>query len=238
MGDNMNCKVMADAIYNHFSCGIYEGVIIVGSFAEANWGLSAIPRDIDVIVQIGPGWHAEDETIYLPECGNLPINVQYLYDQEIYDLCKNLEPKMLCWLTNDNNLNNQMAFRLTVGLDKRTVRKKISRSTDRAFDKGRKKLVIPDDYDPVLGLKNLYHAFKFPIMAIWSFHEFPDDTYYMTLHRKELHIMYLDSIRIKMEEIYYSTEGTLDERSRAVIEYAKPLHNKLMSEFRILFPKE
>lgn len=234
----MNAELMAQAIYDYFDESWAEGVIIVGSFAEANWGLSAVPRDIDVIVQMVTGFNRENETVYLPECGDIPINVEYLQDYEVYDLASNIEPKILCFMTNKTNIMNHISFRLTAGLKKSKVRKLVSRSTDRAFDKGRKKLVVPHDYDPVLGLKNLYHAFKFPIMAIWAFCEFPNDTMNMTLIRKDLHIMYLDDIRQKMEEIYYSTEGSLDERSRAVIEYAKPLHNKLMTEFRILFPKE
>lgn len=231
-----NAEIMAQAIYNHFTDGCYDGAIIVGSFAEANWGLGAIPRDIDVIVAMQFGFTKDNETIYLPECGDIPINVEYLQVHDIWELCSKLEPKMLCFMTNNTSLLNRISFRLTVGLATSKIRKHVSRSTDRAFDKGRKKLVIPDDYDPVLGLKNLYHAFKFPIMAIWAFKEyFESDS--IAFFRKDLHIMYLDDIRQKMEDIYYSTEGTLDERSRAVIEYAKPLHNKLMSEFRILFPK-
>lgn len=234
----MNAELMAQAIYDYFNDSWVEGVIIVGSFAEANWGLSAVPRDIDVIVQIDIGFTRENETLYLPECGNIPINVEYMHIYDVSRLATELEPKMLCFMTNKPLIMNRISFKLTVGLKKSKVRKLVSRSTDRAFDKGRKKLVVPHDYDPVLGLKNLYHAFKFPIMAIWAFCEFPNDTMNMTLIRKDLHIMYLDDIRQKIEEIYYSTEGTLDERSRAVIEYAKPLHNKLMTEFRILFPKE
>lgn len=234
----MNAELMANAIYKYFDEPRVEGVIIVGSFAEANWGLSAAPRDIDVIVQMELGFSRPNETLYLPECGDIPINVEYMHVYDVSRLASDLEPKMLCFMSNKQLITNRISFKLTVGLNKSKVRKLVSRSTDRAFDKGRKKLVIPADYDPVLGLKNLYHAFKFPIMAMWAFCEYPNESLDTLLLRKDLHIMYLDDVRQKMEEIYYSTEGTLDERSRAVIEYAKPLHNKLMSEFRILFPKE
>lgn len=235
----MNAITMENAIYDYYDETWCDSVLILGSFAESFWGLNAKPRDIDVIVVLEDGLLRDDETIYLPECGNIPINVEYLYAEDVFHMCNVLEPKLLCFRTNKRSMHSRITMSLTYGVQKSKVRKLISRSTDRAFDKGRKKLVVPDDYDPVLGLKNLYHAFKFPILAMWAFYiPHKTDSEHTAYHRMQLHIMFLNDIRIKMEEIYYSTEGTLDERSRAVIDYAKPLHNKLMSEFRILFPKE
>lgn len=233
----MNAINMVSAIFDYFDDKhLYQGSMVVGSLAEMMEGLSAEPRDIDVIVILMNEYDSEYETtLYLPECGTIPVNVNFIKHETFRSELHSLEPKYLCYVASSSQISMKLLWYFN-HTNSTSVRKNISRASDRAWDKGRKKLVKPLDYDPVLGLKNLYHAFKFPIMAKWRLYDFDLDEDYIEFFR-ELDMIFLDTVRKNMENIYYSTEGTLDERCRAVIEYAKPLYNKLMTEFKLMFPK-
>lgn len=238
-----NADKMLKAIDAHITKTIHqykEGIIFYGSFIEAQWGLGTPVRDIDVTVIINTPndlgiKNLDTTTIRLPECGNLDINIEFVdHGQYVSDIM-DIEPKFLMFYTPDQFLNRSIGTRFGM-LNRGHIRKRISRAADKAFDKGRKKLVKVDDYDPVLGLKNIYHAFKFPVFMMWHYYDINDGL--NMDHAKELQIIYLQEIRMKIEKIYYSTEGTLDERCRAVLDFAKPEWNKLMTSFRKFFPKE
>lgn len=195
-----------NSIYGQHYCIIY------GSLIEAKIGLNVEVNDIDVMV------FDNDKSKYRYDSAiKYEINWVTLDDiiHEIYN-----EPKMLLC---ESTLNIEPYF------DKSKVRSSVSNVCSKAYNKGKKKLITESDYDEYLGLKNLYHAMKFPYFAKWKF--INNNTY------PPEDIEYLNDIRSKIFSTYKSSTGTLDERFEAVNSWLKPEFNKTMTEFRINFPK-
>lgn len=217
-----------------------EGILFYGSFVEAMWGIGTPVRDIDVTVLVSVSLKdkiqsGDTVSFRLPEVGDIDINVEFLSHSDYVKEILKIEPKYLMVFSFDNWIMRSVEQRLC-SRSKCEVRSSISSSSSKAFDKGKKKLTVLNDYDPVLGLKNIYHAFKFPTLMIWNYFDIHEGL--NKEHAKELQIIYLMSIRLKIEKIYYSTEGSLDDKCKAVIQYAKPEWNTLMTKFRKCFPKE
>lgn len=187
-------------------------VVIYGSIVERSIGLIHTPKDIDVMVN-----YEGDDTIGY---GLLPTEIQYNVDMEalineIYN-----EPKMLLAACNID---------INPYFDKTKVRASVSNVCSKAFNKGKKKLTVSTDYDEYLGLKNLYHAMKFPYFAKWKFIDkcYPQED-----------IDYLNNIYTRIFETYKNSTGTLEERFESVNSWLKPEFNKTLTEFRKHFPKE
>lgn len=186
-------------------------VVIYGSVVERSIGLIHQPRDVDVMVNYEPNG--------VPY-GLLPVEIEYDMDMEklmheIYN-----EPKMLLAVC---NIDIEEYFDIT------KVRSSVSNVCSKAYNKGKKKLTISTDFDEYLGLKNLYHAMKFPYFAKWKFIDkcYPQED-----------IDYLNDIYVRIFETYKNSTGTLEERFEEVNSWLKPEFNKTMSEFRVHFPKE
>lgn len=187
-------------------------VVIYGSVVERSIGLIHKPRDIDVMTNN----EGSQGVLY----GLIPIEVQYDMDMEklmheIYN-----EPKMLLAVC---NVDIEPYFDIT------KVRSSVSNVCSKAYNKGKKKLTISTDYDEYLGLKNLYHAMKFPYFAKWKFidKKYPQED-----------IDYLNDIYVRIFDTYKNSTGTLEERFEAVNSWLKPEFNKTMTEFRKHFPKD
>ena len=222
--------VVLDNLYDYFEELGTPNVIIYGSFIERTCGFDVTPNDIDVtIVMDSELPEPRHKTFYLSFVG-IPVNVEYMSRESFYKELNSFQPKyFMC--TAPPELSNDIDI-IWKAKELHEVRAGISSVTSKAFDKGRKKLTVEDDYDEVLGLKNLYHAFKFPIYAKWHFYpELAEQDYIQD-------IQYLNDVHKKIYETYHSSTGNLEERCDAVIEKIKPLHNAQMTEFRILFPKQ
>ena len=186
--------------------------IIYGSLIEGSIGLDVDIKDIDVMVY-------DNEQRYVSSVGTLEYEIQYVTLDDIIHEVQN-EPKMLLV---KSNLDIEPYF------DRSLVRSSVSNVCSKAYNKGKKKLTIENDYDEYLGLKNLYHAMKFPYFAKWKFID--NNTY------PESDIEYLNKIRNKIFRTYKESTGTLEERFDSVNSWLKPEFNKTMTEFRKNFTK-
>lgn len=207
-----------------------DATMYYGSFVEALCGEPIHPRDIDVLVFVKDASEERTESLTVPFV-DLPVNVEYITLDKYREELHRIEPKYLCVYSNNNNILLRHGTRLGIKSTE-IVRKNISRAADRALDKGRKKLLISSDYDPVLGLKNIYHSVKFPIYAIRAYKI--DENY--DFH-KDLDTIFLMNFKSNLERIYYNSTGTLAERCHELMSFAKPIHNSVMTEFRKHFPK-
>lgn len=187
--------------------------IIYGSLIEASIGLDVDVNDIDVMVY-------DNKHEYPNTDGKIKFEIQYVSLDDIVHEVHN-EPKMLLI---KSNLNIEPYF------DRSLVRSSVSNVCSKAYNKGKKKLIVADDYDEYLGLKNLYHAMKFPYFAKWKFID--NNTY------PQEDIDFLNDTRSKIFSTYQSSTGTLEERFEAVNSWLKPLFNSVMTDFRKNFPKE
>ena len=185
--------------------------IVYGSIVERSIGLNVNPSDIDVIL-------VNTKTEMAGQMNGLLMEIDYLNLEEVLHEIYN-EPKMLLC---ESSLDLEPYFDVT------KVRASVSNVCSKAYNKGKKKLIVSTDYDEYLGLKNLYHAMKFPYFAKWKFidKEYPVED-----------IEYLNNIREKIFSTYENSTGTLEERFESVNSWLKPEFNKLMTEFRKNFPK-
>lgn len=119
---------------------------------------------------------------------------------------------------------------------KHEIRKCISNFSAQAYNKGKKKLIVENDYNEYLGLKNIYHAFQFITDAKWYFHD--GNLMCDMAFRKDFEIWELYDIRNKIFTTYQNSTGTLEERWKVLDSVMKPLYNAYMTDFRKLFPKE
>lgn len=187
--------------------------VLYGSLYERHIGLSVEPVDMDLILI---EW---EENIPLPRYhSNYRVEYELMDMETLIDNIYN-EPKMLL---SYSTLNIEPYFDIT------KVRSSVSNVCSKAYNKGKKKLIVSTDYDEYLGLKNLYHAMKFPYFAKWKFidKEHPPED-----------IAYLNDIRKKIFSTYENSTGTLEERFESVNSWLKPEFNKVMTEFRKNFPK-
>lgn len=185
--------------------------VVYGSIVERSIGLNVNPSDIDVIlVNTKEGMAGQIDGILMEiDCLELEEVIHEIYN----------EPKMLLC---ESSLDLEPYFDIT------KIRSSVSNVCSKAYNKGKKKLIVSTDYDEYLGLKNLYHAMKFPYFAKWKFidKEYPVKD-----------IEYLNNIREKIFSTYENSTGTLEERFESVNSWLKPEFNKLMTEFRKNFPK-
>ncbi len=187
-------------------------VVIYGSVVERSIGLIHKPKDIDVMVNYG----GDSATYY----GLMPTEIQYDVDMEMLMNEIYNEPKMLLAVC---NIDLEPYFDIT------KVRSSVSNVCSKAYNKGKKKLIVSTDYNEYLGLKNLYHSMKFPFFAKWKFidKKYPQED-----------IDYLNDIYKRIFSTYENSTGTLEERFESVNSWLKPEFNKVMTEFRKNFPKE
>ncbi|QOI71056.1 hypothetical protein pEaSNUABM50_00116 [Erwinia phage pEa_SNUABM_50] len=222
--------IILDNIYGYFEELGTPNIVVYGSFIEMTSGFDVKPNDIDVtIVLDGELPEPRDKSFYL-NFVELPINVEYMSRESFQKELHSFQPKyFMCTATPELSEEIDSVWK---NKEIHEVRSGISSVTSKAFDKGRKKLLVEDDYDEVLGLKNIYHAFKFPIYAKWYFYPELAERDYIT------DIQYLNEIHKGIYEAYNNSTGTLEERCAAVVQFAKPHHLSLMTGFRILFPKK
>jgi hypothetical protein len=233
IGKNMNItdeqEVVVFNIFKYFNDLGYSNVIIYGSYIEQMYGFNVTPNDIDVCLVIDDEPPENRHKSFYLGFTDIVINVEIMKHSSFELELKSMQPKyFMCIANTDIQKDIDFAFSSKKPHEVRTC---ISSITSRAFDKGRKKLLVENDYDEVLGLKNLYHAFKFPYYALWFYSEIPDD-------EKEHDIEELNTINSYIYETYSNSTGSLEERCKKVVDLIKPKHNALMTEFRTIFPKE
>lgn len=185
--------------------------VVYGSIVERSIGLNVNPSDIDVIL-------VNTKEVMSGMIEGLLMEIDYLNLEDLIHEIYN-EPKMLLC---ESSIDLEPYFDVT------KVRSSVSNVCSKAYNKGKKKLIVSTDYDEYLGLKNLYHAMKFPYFAKWKFINkgYPPED-----------IEYLNNIRSKIFSTYEQSTGTLEERFESVNEWLKPEFNKVMTEFRKYFPK-
>lgn len=207
----------------------FNNIVFYGSYVEQMHGFDVVPNDIDVtIIMDEEPPEKRHKTFYLGFT-ELPINVEFMHRKSFNKELQSMQPKYFMCISNPAIAKDvDIAFK---GKQLHEVRSCISSVSSKAFDKGKKKLTVQDDYDEVLGLKNIYHAFKFLYYAKWFY--YPDAS-----TSKEDDIQFLNEIHKNIYEIYQNSTGTLDERCQSVLNYAKSLYNTQMTGFRILFPKQ
>lgn len=224
-------QFVVDHIYEYFNELGFHNIIIYGSYIERMHGFDVVPNDIDVTIVIDEAPpEPRHKSFYLGFTG-LTINVEFLQRSSFEAELNSMQPKYFMCIGNPAIMKDiDDAF---YNKELHEVRSCISSITSKAFDKGKKKLQIEADYDKVLGLKNLYHAFKFPLYAKWFYLK---EQYDVT--DKEVDILTLNEIHNLIITNYDETTGTIEERCTQLIEMFKPLHNSLMTQFRIDFPKK
>lgn len=204
------------------------------------------PNDIDVINIVHEESEEGEFTLEL-NCIDIPVNVECMTLQHFRQDYKTPQIKYLgIGLAGSNNSSINHIF-LYLGavhsyyaeLPKNVVRTMCSSSSSKAFNKGVKKLTLDDDYDKDLGLKNIWHSIHF-ISIVDSYYKSYDDSLNVAEYAlyTEYNMLRCIPMRDMIYKIYEETEGSLQDKAQAVIDYAKPLRNKLMTEFRALYSKE
>jgi len=222
-------QLVMDKIHEYFNELGYHNIIIYGSYVEQFHGFDVQPNDIDVTLVIDEEPPEKRHKTFYLGFTDLPINVEIMHRKSFEGELCSMQPKYFMCICNpaiQKDIDSAFDSKLP-----HEVRSCISSIASKAFDKGKKKLTIEEDYDEVLGLKNICHAFKFPYYAKWKYHPGTETT-------KEQDIVYLNEIHRTVYELYQNSTGTLDERCQVVLNYAKATHNSTMTGFRILFPKE
>lgn len=229
-----------DTLSKYFS-DKYESnnFFIYGSYAEYNHGFFVEPKDIDIVLYDVSQSNIEyDKEIYIniPYIP-VPINLKAMFVDVIIDEAKRLEPKF--FTMSFPTMQYELYTIIEILLDdkqKSEVRHCISNYSSKAYSKGKKKLTVEEDYDEYLGLKNLYHAFKFPLNAIWHYGTCNSlcDIEFMKL--KDM--WYLHDIRKLIWDTYTTSTGTKEERFKKLDIIIKPFYNTLMTRFRKQFPKD
>lgn len=225
---NMNERqLVLDKIFEYFQELNYNNVLIYGSYVEIFSGFDFEPNDIDVMIVVDDEPpEPRHKTFYLNSITSLPINVEFMKRTSFKLELNSLQPKYFNCKTTAA-LQKDIDFSLSSKLP-HEIRSCISSISSKAFDKGKKKLTVDEDFDEVLGLKNILHAFKFPLYAKW---------YYVDDSTKQFEIQTLNSLRVLIKEIYDDATGTKEEKVQQLMGYIKPIYNQLMTEFRIQFPK-
>lgn len=218
--------------YNMYGSDI---TVMYGSYAEYMNNNFIEPKDIDIIVvdplygiEIGEVHEVKIEGI------DIPVSFHAMTMDQVSEEARRIEPKYLCLIFSSSQY--QIYHAIHDELDDRgseDVRRSISSFSSKAYSKGKKKLIIENDYDEYLGLKNIYHAFKFPVKAI---------SFYAHMNTKSIQnwrdCWYLRDIRELIFSTYEQSTGTKEERYKQLDAVIRPLYNKLMTNFRIIFPKE
>lgn len=225
-------KLIRNYITETFNTSEY---LIYGSFSEYRSGYIVHPQDIDIIVT-GSKIKVPDNYSVLISGVPIPLQINTMDKSDVFAEVESLEPKYL------GIIYTPMCYGIygviADILDKKTkaeIRSAISSFSSKAYNKGKKKLITHDDYDEYLGLKNIYHAFKFVHNAMRRFTPFPhSDTQFV----KDKDIMEMYDIKRLIFDTYYKSTGTLEERWKSLDTVIKPLYNTYMTQFRKVFPKE
>ena len=122
------------------------------------------------------------------------------------------------FLSESNILKQKVSFDFSLELPK--LRKSIAKKASHSFVKAKKKLTIKEDYNQYVGLKSLFHSFRIIIFAI-QIAEYGKIVDYTAANDYFVSIF---------------SDPTLDWEY--LKDKYKPMHNKLMSNFRKLAPKE
>lgn len=208
--------------------------LVYGSFAEYKSGYIVTPHDIDIIIALKHQLEPITFQLKLPNL-DLPLEITLMAHTTLFDEVRRLEPKYLDVLYPASGY--ALYSEIEEILDRKTIpeiRSAISSISSKAFNKGKKKLIMVDDYDEYLGLKNIYHAFKFVHYAI---HRLSSFVHYDTQFLKDKNIMEMYDIKRLIFDTYQNSTGTLEERWKTLDSVIKPLYNTYMTQFRKLFPK-
>lgn len=209
--------------------------LIYGSFAEYRSGYIVHPQDIDIIVT-GSKIKVPDNYSVLISGVPIPLQINTMDKPEVFAEVERLEPKYLDVIYPASGFGLYSVIEDI--LDKKTkaeIRSAISSISSKAYNKGKKKLTVEGDIDEYLGLKNIYHAFKFVHYAMRRLSPLPhSDTQFM----KDKDIMEMYDIKRLILDTYNNSTGTLEERWKTLDTVIKPLYNTYMTEFRKVFPKE
>lgn len=225
-------RIIHQYVLDNFKTSEY---VIYGSFSEYKSGYIVVPHDIDIIV-VSSTITVPDNHSVLVRGIPIPLQISTMTKDELYMDVERLEPKYLdlIYPVSGYSLYSVMEDIL----DKKTkaeIRSAISSISSKAYNKGKKKLTVEGDIDEYLGLKNIYHAFKFVHMAMRRFAPLPhSDTQFL----KDKDIMEMYDIKRLIWDTYYNSTGTLDESWKTLDSVIKPLYNAYMTEFRKAFPKE
>lgn len=207
-----------------------------------------LPNDIDVI-NIVPEEYEEGEFSVKLDCIDIPVNIECMTlnhlrvelmrgDVKYYTIgFGTIVPKCA------NHLLMYLGHIGSVMMTRRNseIRKICSTASDKAFNKGKKKLTVLEDYDKMLGLKNIWHSIHFIYIITHYYNLYRSNTEHemnIASMKQEFDVLEMLNIRDNIYKIYDETYGDYHVKAQAVIDYAKPIRNKLMTEFRKLYPKE
>lgn len=211
--------------------------LIYGSFAAYVSGYIISPNDIDIIIT--------HDSFVVPKSFSVRVlglevalEITTMTNEAVFEKASTLEPMFF----DITYMYTPSCCKLCSGIEeiintahKSSVRSAISSFSSKAYNKGKKKLTVVDDYDQYLGLKNIYHAFKFIHDAVRRLYPLPHtDPEFV----KDKDIMEMYDIKRLIFDTYYKSTGTLEERWKTLDAVTKPLYNKYMTQFRKLFPKE
>lgn len=226
------CRLIHTYIIDNFNTSEY---LIYGSFSEYKSGYIVVPQDIDIIVT-GSSIKVPDNHSVLIHGVSIPLQISVMTKDELFMDVDRLEPKYLdlIYPVSGYSLYSVMED-IFDRKTKAEVRSAISSISSKAYNKGKKKLTVEDDIDEYLGLKNIYHAFKFVHTAMRRLAPLPhSDTQFL----KDKDIMEMYDIKRLIWDTYYNSTGTLEERWKTLDSVIKPLYNTYMTQFRKVFPKE
>lgn len=226
----------------------YTNPLIYGSWCDYfNYEYdSKYPNDIDVINIVYDEANCGEISLNLKSI-DIPVNVENMTNDQFRDELSRGEMKYYnIYPLIDTKISNTTVYHARIGhyltqKSKGQIRKEGSSAADKAFNKGKKKLTVLEDFDKVLGLKNIWHSINFPyqIMRWWDRYSVESNKQFeVNRLREEFKNIQLIEIRDRIYEIYESTEGDYLQKAQAVIDYAKPIHNAAMTEFRKRYPKD
>lgn len=209
--------------------------LIYGSFSEYRSGYIVYPQDIDLIVT-GSKIQVPENYSVLVNGIPIPLQINTMDKIDVFMEVERLEPKYLDIIYPVSGYGLYSVIEDI--LDRKTkaeIRSAISSISSKAYNKGKKKLTIEGDIDEYLGLKNIYHAFKFVHNAMRRLSPLPhSDTQFL----KDKDIMEMYDIKRLIWDTYNNSTGTLEERWKTLDTVIKPLYNTYMTQFRKVFPKE
>lgn len=108
-------------------------------------------------------------------------------------------------------------------IDLSALRESISQKSSNSYVKAKKKLILEDDFDENVSLKSLWHSLRIA-----------DFGYQLAKHGR---IVDVKSVNKYYKEIRQDYLDLKNDWSAIHAKY-KPIHNKLMSEFRSICPKK
>lgn len=220
-------------------------LLIYGSSIEMTYE----PSDIDVMV-IGSSTASSQTVIDIPEV-DFPIDIQFLTEAEYNSKRDNLDMALLSyWYCTPHgmvNITEEESGRLFSANPAKT-REAVSKASSAAWAKGHKKLTVQEDYNEVLGIKNIIHSIKFPmraveIMIIKSLIDaLSDNSYDISKTQRLMDYMKESNETIKYlrerSDDIYSSFGSASDKWERFKSVAKPVYNAEMTKFRQYFPKE